>query len=39
MIKPAIVFAFFAALASLVACGGKDSDSADTAADTAASAT
>jgi hypothetical protein len=34
MFKPAIVFAFFAALASLVACGGKDSDTA--AADTAA---
>ncbi len=33
MFKPAIVVAFIAALVSLVACGGKDTDSA--AADTA----
>ncbi len=34
MFKPAIVVAFIAALASLVACGSKDTDTA--AADTAA---
>jgi hypothetical protein len=36
MFKPAIVVAFIAALVSLVACGGKDTDSA---ADTATAAT
>ncbi|MEN9785582.1 MAG: hypothetical protein RLZZ299_846 [Pseudomonadota bacterium] len=34
MLKNTIIFAFVAALASLVACGGADKDSA--AADTAA---